>query len=246
MNSSVRRIQRLLRPLQRTAVHPQWLTKRHRSALSIWLKENATGKSKLLDVGCGDSWIRSVVSDNVEYVSIDHPPTRALGYSGLPSVFANASQLPIKGETFDCVVLLDVLEHLRSPHDALLEARRVMTRGGICLIHVPFFYPLHDEPFDYQRWTSHGLTELINSAGLQVRSIEPTLSPIECGAAALSTALAKSIVDAFRIRSISLLLAPLLVFFIPLINLSGWALGRLMPTSDFMPFSYKAVATKPE
>lgn len=238
----MRALRELLKPLQHTPFHPQWLALGHRRDQAAWIMRNVHGT--LIDVGCGDANLRAVLGSSVQYVGIDYPATMALGYSGSPSIFADATHLPIASNSVDAVLLLDVLEHVTDPAGTIAEAARILRPGGLCLIHVPFLYPLHDEPYDYHRWTEYGLTGLMTAHGFNVPEIQSTTSPIETAAALTSIALAMSAIDSIRKPSLSILATPLLVLMIPIVNILGWALGKLMPFSNFMPFSYRLLARR--
>lgn len=242
MNSIVRTLQRWLRPLEHTPLHPQWLVLRHRREISAWVVDHAHGM--LVDVGCGHGRLRSELPSAVRYVGVDYPVTVGLGYVGRADIYADAASLPIATASADVVTLLDVLEHLRDPARAVAEAGRALRDGGKCLVHVPFLYPLHDEPHDYRRWTCHGLRALFSSAGFAVREISGTTHPVESAAALLSIALASSVAKAIAARRAVVLLAPLVLAMVPLVNLMAWMLARVLPSSSFMPFSYRLLAEK--
>lgn len=70
-----------------------------------------------------------------------------------PDFLASADALPLGNESTDCVLLAETLEHLEFPERALAEASRVLRRGGKLVMSVPFLYPVHGDPFDFQRWT---------------------------------------------------------------------------------------------
>lgn len=57
----------------------------------------------------------------------------------------NLLTLPFDDDSFDVVLLLDVLEHLQLPEQskALVEMRRVLKRGGILVMTVPNLAHLH-------------------------------------------------------------------------------------------------------
>ncbi|MCB1955889.1 MAG: class I SAM-dependent methyltransferase [Rhodocyclaceae bacterium] len=242
MSRASQRLQRWLRPLERWPVHPQWLLLRHRPATRAWVARYARGT--LLDIGCGNGALRWALPSAVHYVGIDYPPTVALGYTGGADALADGRQLPVAGDSVDTVVLLDVLEHLDRAELAVAEAARVLRDDGHCLIHVPFLYPLHDLPHDYQRWTSTGIERLLLRSGLEPCEISSTMHPLSVSAGLLSIALADSVIQAMRSASPMVLLAPLLLCAVLPVNLAGWALGLLMPGSDLMPFSYRVVARK--
>jgi SAM-dependent methyltransferase len=81
--------------------------------------------------------------------------------------------IPFKSDAFDTVLLADVLEHTHEPQNVFNESSRVLRRGGKLLLFVPFMYGIHEEPFDYYRYTSHELERLSQEAGLRVIDIKP-------------------------------------------------------------------------
>lgn len=77
----------------------------------------------------------------------------------------DAEDLPFEGNTFDCVVMNQVLEHCRRPWLCVEEAYRVLRKGGVCVLSSPFFYQIHDWPGDFYRFTPEGLEVLGENAG---------------------------------------------------------------------------------
>jgi SAM-dependent methyltransferase len=94
------------------------------------------------DFGCGyqASFARTVL-DQASHVSLidvsladdlkRHPKIRAME-GRLPESLA-----AIPSESLDVVLCVSVLEHLWEPVRALLEFRRVLAPGGVCLLNVP-------------------------------------------------------------------------------------------------------------
>lgn len=56
-------------------------------------------------------------------------------------IYAGAEDLPFENETFDSVVALEVIEHVKKREHALCEMIRVLKRGGTLIISFPI------EPF---------------------------------------------------------------------------------------------------
>lgn len=57
-----------------------------------------------------------------------------------PIVFANVEcRLPFEAETFDAVVIGEVLEHLKDDVNALENIRRVLKRAGTLIVSLPFY-----------------------------------------------------------------------------------------------------------
>lgn len=76
-----------------------------------------------------------------------------------PDILGSAEAIPVSDSTFDTVLMLEILEHLREPEKALDEAQRVLKPNGRLLLSVPFLYRHHRNPVDYQRWTHEKLFE---------------------------------------------------------------------------------------
>jgi SAM-dependent methyltransferase len=62
----------------------------------------------------------------------------------------------------DVIYSAEVMEHLLSPLTFVLEANRILKDGGLFVASVPTIWPLHAEPWDYWRFTSHSWKGLLN------------------------------------------------------------------------------------
>lgn len=201
-------------------------------------------QGRILDIGCGNRQMESLLGPDTAYIGLDYPTTHAKGYTGCPDLFGDGQCLPFRAGSFDVVMALDVLEHLPSPEKCIQEATRVLRSGGQLILQTPFLYPLHDRPHDFQRWTLAGLEALVQRQDFAVTERRVFGAPCETAAALTAISLAKAVLDSMAQRSPVILLAPLLIAGIPLVNLLGWLLARLLPTDDFMPLSYRLICTK--
>jgi SAM-dependent methyltransferase len=240
--TAMQRMKRWLSPLQGTPLHPQWLVLSEAENTRRVLAQTARGV--VLDIGCGDRWLEPCLKHSTRYVGLDFPATVSKGYAGHPDVFGDGQRLPFASGSFDSLVLLDVLEHMPTPSAAMTESHRVLKPGGVLVVQVPFLYPLHDEPDDFQRWTEHGLRALFAAHHFNISNMTRLGHPLETAAALFAIALANSLLDAGRKMRPALLLAPLLMAAIPLVNLSGWVLARILPASSIMPMGYRVIAHK--
>ncbi|MFA6416203.1 MAG: class I SAM-dependent methyltransferase [Candidatus Paceibacterota bacterium] len=75
-------------------------------------------------------------------------------------VVASVYDLPFEDNSFDIVLCLVVIEHLKEPSRAIAEMERVLKPGGMILVSVPFLLPIHDAPDDFWRFTKYGLAIL--------------------------------------------------------------------------------------
>jgi SAM-dependent methyltransferase len=158
-------MKQLLEPVNRTLLHPQWLSLRYQHLSRRCLRE--ISGSSVLDIGSGDSRHEKLLGAGCTLFRLDYPATNQR-YRLLPEIFADASSLPIASNAFDVVLLLEVLEHLPDDQKALGEIRRVLKPGGKLYLSVPFIYPIHDAPSDYRRYTIFGLQSILEKFGFRV------------------------------------------------------------------------------
>lgn len=87
---------------------------------------------RTLDVGCGVGALKNYLSKDLsnEYTSLDT--------DGYVDVRGSAYNLPFKSNSFDTVTILEVLEHLERPIDALGEVARVSNKRVIISIPNPW------------------------------------------------------------------------------------------------------------
>lgn len=63
-------------------------------------------------------------------------------------------------DKYDIILCLNVLEHVYEFQQAVENIHKALKKGGVAIVAVPMFYPLHDEPGDYWRFTEHTLRKL--------------------------------------------------------------------------------------
>ena len=86
---------------------------------------------------------------------------------------------PIKDNLFDTIILTDVLEHIPNPDNLWKEMTRVLKPNGKIIIGVPFFHILHEEPYDYFRYTEFRLKLFCEENGLKVLNLFPYGASLE-------------------------------------------------------------------
>lgn len=78
-----------------------------------------------------------------------------------PDIVADVCAMPFESESWDAVILVEVLEHVKEPWKAVEEILRVLKTGGKLVLTSPFIYPIHELEHDYYRYTKHGLRFLL-------------------------------------------------------------------------------------
>jgi len=115
----------------------------------------------ILDAGCG---YRS------SYPEIQIQPYHTLDLAAelKPDYVGDiCNMLGIPDNRYRSIVCTEVLEHVRGPIAALEECWRVLQPGGSIVITTPFWYPIHEKPYqeDHWRFTETGIKILLERAG---------------------------------------------------------------------------------
>lgn len=106
----------------------------------------------VLVVGAGVDPYRHLFPNASTYVRSD----LAL-HSGSTDVVSDAMALPFRDDSFQCTVATEVLEYVQRPEAFAAELHRVLGRGGVAVVTVPFVFQDHG---DYWRPTRRSLGEL--------------------------------------------------------------------------------------
>jgi SAM-dependent methyltransferase len=135
-------------------------------------RHQAQVRGRVLDIGCGTKPYRRLFPAATRYVGTETNRTFTPG--GEADVTALGEALPFRTGAFDGVVCTEVLEHVPEPGDFLREVFRVVTPGGVLLLTTPQTWGLHEEPYDFYRYTKYGLAYLFRKAGFEIVEISPT------------------------------------------------------------------------
>lgn len=83
-----------------------------------------------------------------------------LDWNTKPNMFADVTKTPLKTASVNCILCTEVLEHLKDPQACIDEIYRLLRSDGLVFASTPFFYPVHADPYDFQRFTEDGLRYL--------------------------------------------------------------------------------------
>jgi SAM-dependent methyltransferase len=115
------------------------------------VQKHSTGL--VLDCGAGS---RAEYFENV--VNFEIVPYRSTDVRGVGEV------LPFKDASFDAVISIAVLEHVKDPFRCATELLRVLKPGGDIVCAVPFLQPYHGYPHHYYNMSAQGLVNLFGNA----------------------------------------------------------------------------------
>lgn len=99
------------------------------------------------------------------YVNIDEKTN--------PDYCCSADHIPVPDHAFDTAMFSEVLEHLERPEDVLKEIFRILKQGGVMICSMPFLFPIHGDPHDFQRWTETKIKKVLQEVGFLSISITP-------------------------------------------------------------------------
>jgi SAM-dependent methyltransferase len=146
----------------------------------LWrlLRSRLSPRSQVLDIGCGPGIVvRSLRERQVACFGADLGTPPPEDPSVAPYLFLGQSAFELPAEFrqgIDTVLLMDVLEHLPSPHDFLAECGRAFPNVRSVCVTLPArmeIWSNYDEHYGhYLRYTRSGVAELAAKAGFHVAS----------------------------------------------------------------------------
>jgi ubiquinone/menaquinone biosynthesis C-methylase UbiE len=142
------------------------------------LKHEVKDGESWLDLGCGMKPFLSSFS-RAHYVGIDVESSGADESMKSPDLYFDGNNVPFSKNFFDGILCTQVLEHAKDSDSLIRECNRVLKTGGKAIVSVPFLVREHEQPYDFRRFTSFGLVELLEKNGFKVSKLIKVLSPIE-------------------------------------------------------------------
>jgi SAM-dependent methyltransferase len=120
----------------------------------------------VVDIGCGGVRRYERLFYYSRYITTD------IDASCNPDIVCPIDSIPLQDNSVDSIVCTQVLEHVDDPNAAVKEFYRIQKTGGYCIITVPQWGNLHEEPHDYWRYTKYGISNLFQRNGYEIISIE--------------------------------------------------------------------------
>ncbi|ODS42169.1 MAG: hypothetical protein MSIBF_02195, partial [Candidatus Altiarchaeales archaeon IMC4] len=73
----------------------------------------------------------------------------------------NLHHIDLPSESVGTVLILDTLEHVEFPREAIKEVYRILKPNGLIVISSVMDFPIHDYPYDYWRFTPEAFKSLL-------------------------------------------------------------------------------------
>ncbi len=148
-------------------VHPNcrphnWITYWHHNKSLRKFQSLIIGE--VYDLGAGSAVYREWCLDIANNIAVDWSNS---SHDGKIDIVADLNtSLAIESETADTVICFSVLEHLAEPQAFIHEVSRILKPGAALLLQVPWQWWIHEEPYDYFRFSPFALKLLLERAGL--------------------------------------------------------------------------------
>jgi SAM-dependent methyltransferase len=140
-----------------------------------FLQEQVSGldaNALILDVGAGHGDFARIFAGR-NYFAVDIIP-----YPEVDLACDLGACIPFKENSFDALVLMNVLEHVYHYHKLLDALYYLLKPGGSLILTVPFMIKIHQAPFDFQRYTHYSLEQMAREHGFEVALLEGYYDPI--------------------------------------------------------------------
>jgi len=126
----------------------------------------------LLDFGCGTKPYEPLLKSHFKKwfgIDLKDRTTGPESQNRADTVWDGIT-LPLEKNSFDVVLATQVLEHVENIENTLKELARVLRPGGYFLITVPMTGVLHEEPWDFRRFTPYGLRNMLEPLDIRLET----------------------------------------------------------------------------
>ena len=153
-----------------------WFQGRLRIVATLLGSLNLPENTKILDLGCGTGGNLEMLSDfgSVTGVEMDDTAADLARQRGHAPVLGGSlpDHVPVDEQSFDCVTMFDVLEHIPQDAESLVAVNRMLRPNGHVFITVPafkFLWGPHDVAHHHQRrYRAKQLRSLLQGADFSI------------------------------------------------------------------------------
>lgn len=152
-----------------------WHVNRRQLVFNFLDGQNLSG-CRILEVGCGGGLLSSLLLQAGADVVVADIDTNAIQFARAKGVtksltFDAGYPWPFTPQSFEVIIMLDVLEHLKKDVACLNEVKRVLHRGGLLLLAVPahqFLFSAWDKVLGHhRRYSKTRLRKILERAGFR-------------------------------------------------------------------------------
>ncbi|MFN8144923.1 MAG: class I SAM-dependent methyltransferase [Bacteroidia bacterium] len=193
---------------------------------------------KLLDFGCGQKPYKHLFNVQ-EYIGMDIENEAHDHRDESIDVFYDGKKIPFANDCFDSVFSAEVFEHVFNLEEMIAEINRVMKKGGLLLVTLPFVWQEHEKPNDFARYSSFGIQHLLKKNNFEIEIHERSTTFTET-----VTQLRIAYIYSTFFSSNKFLRRFISPFFIFPLNLWGIFLSKILPGNPDLYLNHVIVARK--
>jgi len=180
-------------------------------------------QGKILDLGCGTMPYKLEFCNVTSYIGMDIEVSGNGDTKSQVDIFYDGKEFPFENNSIDGVFSSETFEHIFNLEEILLEINRVLKPEGLLLATCPFFWPEHEIPYDYARYTSFGLKNLLKKCGFEIVAYDKT------GNYFIAMVQMQALYLYFFINKIPFFSSIFFILFISPIFILGSILNKLLP-----------------
>lgn len=150
-----------------------WFVAMRATVRDAFLALGLPREARVLDLGCGTGGTMKALHGLARFTGLDRSSTAArfaTRRTGEAVLCGLATDLPVRDNSVDAVLALDVFEHIPDDARAVEEVRRILKPGGALVATVPCHPALfseHDRALHHvRRYTRDGFLALLSAHGL--------------------------------------------------------------------------------
>ena len=179
----------------------------------------------LVDIGCGTRPYEKFANVN-KYIGLelDSELNRKRNFA---NYYYDGDEMPFENKSIDSVLTSQVFEHVFTPDKFLKEINRILKSDGLLLLSVPLAWDEHEQPYDYARYTSFGLSYILNQNGFEVIELIKTSNDFSAVVQLMITYIHKT---AYTKNSYINLLITIII--IAPINILGLIISKILPKNE--------------
>lgn len=158
-----------------------WYTAKQQIVLNLlhrYIAPMNGSKPRIADLGCGCGVMLQRLSKDFDAIGVDGSD-RAIEFCEKRGVKAQLGKFPnelaLPENSFDAVLLLDVLEHLEDDRGAVEQAAKLLRKGGILIATVPAYESLwsywDDLHHHFRRYRRSQLGGILREKGLRTEVV---------------------------------------------------------------------------